>query len=588
MTRADRRREERCERKGDLGGDTVARLNAQRRLPADHPSVTSAAPLFTPPEQANRYLDLIGRSGVGVALEARLEDHPGRRSRLRAEALILAALLAVTIQSYRRTDLCAVLNGLDAQVAFRVGLCDRHTRTPISYSTTHKQAKRFETALEDGWIAADGQEWNLHWFRHWILHATIPPRFATRITAVAVDSTFVESWATTKDYSREADPLAEHRIAARDAPDLPEPALGSPTGCASSRIGSIGGDGRRIRSADADARPGYRSATAKTLAGVALGYDLHLACAVRDSRWGGHPDRLTLGEPMPAFITALDIASGSTDPGPTGLRVVEDSLSLAPNICEVVADRGYTTKRLSFVRPLHKQGIDVVMDYTTTEVARPKVLTVSGGTQPLIMHCGTILPPWLPDTMHAPSPALTDTERSASYNARAPFRWVENQNLDGGKRQMLCPQCAGRVTTNAETRNLRKEQSSPSAPHLHTTNPDTCCHGLAVLSVDQLDAYQKIPYGTTAWQHSYGRRNQIENANSRLKDKGGLKAGWIRAFGRTPHYIGATALVAVYNLALIPETEHDDAATPAGLDQPPEPPSGANTPDGPANLRAPP
>ena len=114
--------------------------------------------------------------------------------------------------------MCAALNGLDARVAFRVCLCDRRTRTPISYSITHKQLQRIESALEDGWIAPDGQEWGLHWFSQWILRATIPREVATRITAVAVDSTFVESWAPSKDYSREADPLAAQ------GPFLAEPA----------------------------------------------------------------------------------------------------------------------------------------------------------------------------------------------------------------------------------------------------------------------------------------------------------------------------------------------------------------------------
>ena len=588
MTREARRREQRAERKGRLDSDTVGRFNEARRLPPDHPSATSASPLLTSPEQAHRYLDLIRRSGVGAAIEARLGDHPGRRSRLRAEALLLAALLAASErQSYRRTDLCAVLNGLDARVAFRVGLCDRGTRTPISYSITHKQVQRIESALADGWIAPDGQEWDLHWFSQWILRATIPREVATRITAVAVDSTFVESWAPSKDYSREADPLAAHRLASRDTPDLPEPELAAPARAATG-IGSIGADGRRQRSADPDARPGWRSATAKRPAGVALGYDLHLACAARDSNWGGHPGRLKLGEPMPAYIAALKLTPGSTDPGPIGRRVVDDALSLAPNIREVIADRGYTAKRRSFVRPLHEQGLDIVMDYTNTEIARPKAMTVRGGTQPVIMHCGTILPPWLPDTLHAPPPTMSSTERSSFYDSRSQWRWASHQNLGGGKRQMLCPQCAGRVTTNAATRKPRKAQPSPSAPHLHITNLDTCCNGPTVFDVEHLDAYQKIPYGTTAWQYSYGRRNQIENVNSQCKDKGGLKPGWIRAFGLTRHTIAATILAAVYNLALTPKNRHDTPTTPAGPDQPPEPPGVADTPQGPTNLRAPP
>ena len=99
------------------------------------------------------------------------------------------------------------------------------------------------------------------------------------------------------------------------------------------------------------------------------------------------------------------------------------------------------------------------------------------------------------------------------------------------------------------------------------------CMPLGILDVEHLDAYQKIPYGTTAWKTSSSRRNQIENVNSQIKDKGGLKAGWTRAFGVTAHIVAATALAAVYNLALTPASRHDDAATTAGLDQPLEPPA---------------
>ena len=148
--------------------------------------------------------------------------------------------------------------------------------------------------------------------------------------------------------------------------------------------------------------------------------------------------------------------------------------------------------------------------------------------------------------------------------------------------------CHGSVLAS-KLRSLQQTQcDSPSAPHLHITNLDTCCNGPTVFDVEHLDAYQKIPYGTTVWQYSYGRRNQIENVNSQCKDKGGLKPGWIRAFGLTRHTVAATVLVAVYNLVLTPENRHDTPATPAGPDQPPEPPGGADTPQGPTNLRAPP
>ena len=68
---------------------------------------------------ARRFLNLIERSGVLPDLEQRLRTQPGQKSKLSIKALLLLYLLAAYKgDSARRTDLCAVANGLDSQVAF--------------------------------------------------------------------------------------------------------------------------------------------------------------------------------------------------------------------------------------------------------------------------------------------------------------------------------------------------------------------------------------------------------------------------------------------------------------------------------------
>ena len=79
-----------------------------------------------------------------------------------------------------------------------------------------------------------------------------------------------------------------------------------------------------------------------------------------------------------------------------------------------------------------------------------------------------------------------------------------------------------------------------------------------------------MPYGTTAWKHSYGRRNQIENTNSRLRHKGGLLAGTCRSLSRTPRAIAALAQAVIYNLALSATTESADTHTPTETPQTPQ------------------
>ena len=178
--------------------------------------------------------------------------------------------------SYRRTDLCAVGNGLDSQVAFFLGLCDSHRWDPLSYVVARKQSKRFERALHEGWAAADGTPRNFTWLVRKLLAASTPNRCLKTIAAVAIDSTADPTWARTREYQLEKDLLAEHRLESFETPDLTEPDIKSAKN-PKNKVRTFGSDGRYIRSYDIDARPGYKSATNKEPATLFLGYDVHIA-----------------------------------------------------------------------------------------------------------------------------------------------------------------------------------------------------------------------------------------------------------------------------------------------------------------------
>jgi hypothetical protein len=307
------------------------------------------------------------------------------------------------------------------------------------------------------------------------------------------------------------------------------------------KVGSLGSDGRLIRSYDLDARPTYKSATSSEPARIVVGYDIHLATAIRSVIWTGDVNKAVFNSAPPPLITAINVAPGATNPGPIGLSIFEQSQQIAPCIREVIADRAYTNKRLSFVCPLHQQNIDVVMDYTITEKDHPILIKVGRKGQRLLVSCGTLFSPWLPEELQIPPDGAT----SAWFADRALWRWTPNQNLKNGGKQCLCPQCAGRVATTAKTRNRRV--ANAEGPFLGIDN-EYCCLGLASVNVDLLGAYQNIPYGTPAWEQSYGRRNSVETRNSVLKSKGALAAGWCRAFGLAAQTIGALALAVAHNL----------------------------------------
>ena len=328
--RGERRRRELAARKGRIPDVDAYRLNQNRRLPKDHPSFGTGEPRLTSASVAWRFLDIIENSGVVPDLERRLRTQPGQKSKLSIKALLLMYLLsAYKGDSARRTDLCSVGNGLDSQVAFSLGLCDRHQWEPLSYVVTRKQSKRFERALHEGWAAADGTPRNFTWLVRKLLAASVPNRYLNTIAAVAIDSTADPTWARTREYQLEKDLLAEHRLESLKTSNLAEPDIKTvedPEG----KVRTVGSDGRFIRSYDIDARPGYKSATNKEPATLFLGYDAHIAVAVAEAVWSGNPDKVAIRPSPPGHILALHVAAGATNPGPIGLQLALQSLEIAP------------------------------------------------------------------------------------------------------------------------------------------------------------------------------------------------------------------------------------------------------------------
>ena len=501
--RGERRRRERAARVGRLCVADAYHLDQNRRLPKDHPSFAKGEPRMTSASVARRFLNIIERSGVLPDLEERLRTQPGQQSKLSIKALLLLYLLsAYKGDSARRTDLCAVANGLDSQVAFSLELCDRHRWEPLSYVVVRKQSKRFERALRQGWAAADGTPRNFTWLVRKLLAASVPNRYLKTIAAVAIDSTADPTWARTREYRLEKDLLAEHRLESLEKPDLPEPDIKPAKNPKNSsknpknKVRTFGSDGRYIRSYDIEARPGYKSATNKEPATLFLGYDAHIAVAVAEAVWSGNPNHVAIKPAPPGYILALHVAAGATNPGPIGLELALQSLEIAPNIGDIVVDRAYSNKRQSFVRPLHQMGKNVTMDYTITEINNPKFIKAGTNGQRLLNSTGTLLPPGLPEYMHIPPEDAKPEDLTEWYVNRALWRWTRNRKLDNGGGQYSCSQCAGRVTTNAPTRNPDTVPNK-TAPFLPIEDTQ-CCHGKVSIGVDKLDAYQDIPFGTPA------------------------------------------------------------------------------------------
>lgn len=515
--RHEHRRKQRAEALSDkpLTATEICRLNAQRRLPPGHPSADKEYHVESPLKLAWHAIDVIEQSGVVPYLERRLRAHPGQTSALSVLALLAVMVIGAYLgPSYRRTDLCAVLHGLDAEVAYELDLCSRVARKCFSYNTVVKQCLRLERALAAGWVDEDGTKCDQHWFAHNLLKANITPTQAEKITAIAIDSTFLLAWAVPYGY-----------------PQGEEPPSGK-------------------RSADPAADFGHRSATAKRKAGKRLGFDLHVVCGVRGSRgWKGQPKKANLEEePVPLVPLHMTLVPADPDVAPIALEAIEWAKKIAPNATEVLADRLYTMKLERFNRRLHQEAMRVVTKLEKRQVQRVRTLMLGTNQHELIENGGTFLPAWLPEDLHKPPPDKTGKDLTEWYDKRAQYRYSVDEILDDGSIRFSCPQCSGRVRSNLKTRNPRVKVRK-DAPFVARTDGETyCCPGRVTVPVKYLDRYQALPYGTTAWRDSDNRRNQIENLMGILRCKGGLDDRWCHALGDGARFVGAIMLGVAYLL----------------------------------------
>ena len=503
--RAKYRRQERNNRR-PLSDNEIVRLNDQRALPADHPSYTKRSTINASLDTSLQAIDVVKRSDTDPYLERELSSHPGKTSELSWRQLLVGmACAADEVPSYRRTDLCAVLNGLEARAAYELGLCDRTTRKIVSYNVVDKQCLRLEKALREGWLDKDGTYCDKDWFCRSFVKANISPEQAKQVSAIALDSTFMDAWAVKFGFPEGA-----------PRPDPP--------------------------SADPDATLGHRSATGKKTARVDLGYDLHMGTPVRSSGWKGRIDNANLGDPVLLIAAHMVLNSASVGVAKGGLQVVDNIREIFPHVCEVVADRGYSMKPVNFNRVLHKQGINVVMDYKKNKRNKADQRCFGRKNHQLIEHCGTFFPVWMPTNFRTPPKGLTGKKLTQWYDNRDIYRYSQTKKYDDGRIQFECPQCAGRIRTNLKTKkkNVKANKNAPRITLSH--NATYCCPGKVTIPVEGLDYYQTHPYGTTAWKESYGRRPQIENLNGILKDKDGLSDGWCRAFLNEPRFIGSVML----------------------------------------------
>ena len=541
------------------------------RLPDDFPNESKRNPQNRAPQYpktadkrlARRIVRMLESTTVVQEVDRFHRDHPGQPSRISTKALLLGMVLAAyETGRYLRSDICSYLNGLEHRLGVELGLWTWSTRDPVTYTMSQKQSKRLETAIFEARYSSNDQPRSIDWFMDGLFSDTIPNQAKATITTGSLDWTPIRGWAVPRDFRIEEEVRKE-----QEPEDTGE-------------IGTLNLRDRLIRSADGEALGGHSTATNKTSAGPFTGYNGHIIIGARGATWNGNPYNLTLGPLPPKYVPHGRAIPAQNDNALNGLHAVLVALENFPNLEEIIADMGYTIYGEAFVRPLHRMGINVVMDYTEGHQKKIKPVTIGpeGEEQVLLIHCGTFLVEWTPERFLIPPQDLTGENLADWYADRDKYTWKPIGKPDkNGAIRFRCPQCDGRVKTNAKTR-IRSKRSQRKAPYATTIDQEYCCKGTITIPVEKLDTYQHIPFGTPAWKKRYGGRLQIENLNSLVKNDGGLEDGWCRALGQAAFNFGLLVLLIAHNLRQ-PNNFDEDATH---SEQPPTPttsPRPAITPD---------
>jgi hypothetical protein len=311
----------------------------------------------------------------------------------------------------------------------------------------------------------------------------------------------------------------------------------------------IGPDGRKRYTADPDARAGHRSATNSRPAGPYVGYELHLAVQTRDVRWTNGIDRATLSDETPGVVTRFSLVPAGTHRG----RAIVDDLIAAKaageQLDDIVWDPGYSLCKPGTV---HHKLAQAGIHQTFQPVTHQRGVRPFSGDGVLVD--GQIYSSLLPEDLRdlpAPPRGASEAEKmvyEAKFNLRARWRMARRAAPDrDGATRWRCPFCAGFLRSRDFPTTMRRPATVPLvAP---TGERDRCCGGIQTALPVETALWQRIPYGTTAWRISMGRRQVVESVNAALKGAfADLSRGFIRVMGVTKITVMLGFTLAAYNL----------------------------------------
>jgi len=483
---------------------------------------------------------IVHRSGVVAVLAPHFDAEVGRHRTISLRGLLVACQLNALARHHKAhlIEVARVINALSDEQRARLGIVDHDPDQ--TYHRVDRTFTKLAGILDAGLVGI-----NAKWLANQLALAAIPEEFRTS-SSVAVDGTDVETWGalhgevTTVELDGEA---TETQL--MDDGTVPKPKKAA----RKARIFGTGRDGRNVYTADPDARAGHRSATNSRSAGPYIGYELHLAVQARDVRWTNYIDKVSLSDEVPGVITRLSLNPAGTHRG----RAIVDDLVAAKQagapIDDVVWDPGYSLCQPGTTHhKLAQAGIHQTF----------QIVTHQRGSRPFsgdaVLLDGQLYSPLIPNELRdlpVPARGASEAEKlayEAKFNLRARWRMVRHAGPDSdGATRWRCPFCAGMLRSRAFPKTMRRPKTVPLAPV--DEGCERCCDGIMTAMPAELPWWQPIPFGTTAWRLSMGRRQVVESANAALKGTfADLSRGFFRVFGQTKMTILLGFTIAGYNL----------------------------------------
>ena len=482
---------------------------------------------------------IIDRSGVVDVLAPLLDAELGRHRTITVRGALIACQVNALARHHQAhlIEVARVVNAMTDEQRATLGFSGHDPAQ--TYDRLDRLFLKLAEVLEAGRPGVSAK-----WMANTIANASIADEYRTT-AAVAVDGTDVETWGALHGDATSVE--LDGDASATQLVDAP-PRMRRPKRKA--KVFGRGSDGRNVYTVDRDARAGHRSATNSRPAGPYVGYELHLAAQARDVRWTNYVDKVTLSDEAPGVITCFSLDPAGTHRG----RAIVDDLVAAKqkghSLEDVVWDPGYSLCTPDTTQyKLAASGIATTFQAVTHQrLPRP-----FGEGQALLID-GQLYSPHLPEELRdlpMPPRGASDAEKAvyeAKFNQRAKWRLVRHAGPDtDGATRWRCPFCAGMLRARAFPKTMRRPATVPLVAVDGQTG--TCCDGILTAMPAALPLWQAIPFGTTAWRLSMGRRQVVESANAALKGAfADLSRGFIRVFGKTKMTVLLGFTIAGYNL----------------------------------------